>query len=64
MAIQDLGDNGAGITTLMNIGYVELGLLPYIYLSVEKQRARLCYTLPVQLYQQATQERCTVTQPR
>lgn len=31
MAIQDLGDNGAGITTLMNIGYVELCLSSYIH---------------------------------
>lgn len=31
MAIQDLGDNGAGITTLMNIGYVELCLFSYIH---------------------------------
>jgi ABC-type branched-subunit amino acid transport system ATPase component len=26
MSVQDLGPNGAGITTLMNVGYVEIAL--------------------------------------
>ncbi|KAJ5549124.1 hypothetical protein N7513_006358 [Penicillium frequentans] len=37
MAIQDLGDNGAGITTLMNIGNEPDFATPYLYNYINKQ---------------------------
>lgn len=67
---QDLGVNGAGINTLMNIGYVvstPFPLLEDYWLTVasdEQQRTRLHDPLPLQLHQQATQKRLPLPRPR
>ena len=52
---QNLGANGAGISSIMNIGYLSVPRSYIFQLTVPQQRARLRNTLRIQLHQQASQ---------
>jgi hypothetical protein len=50
--VQDLGENGAGITSIMNIGYVsQIGVMKLTW----QERTGIWAAIPLQLFEQAIQ---------